>query len=165
MVTSRIHLACVVASVEIHSTSLLPGPRSSELAIALSAFSYALSVASPADLDSSMMRSLSLRTRCATASTRASAALAAWLAPALADCAARAELDRAERALDERVERARLAVLPPLRLAVLRALLLRELLLRPLPLLLREPLERLPLEREDWLRPDEPPELEPLLLA
>jgi hypothetical protein len=39
VVTSRSHFACVVASVEIHSTSLLPGPRSSELAIALSAFS------------------------------------------------------------------------------------------------------------------------------
>jgi MFS family permease len=38
-VTSRIHFACVVASEETHSTSLLPGPRSSELAIALSAFS------------------------------------------------------------------------------------------------------------------------------
>ena len=38
-VTSRIHFAWVVASEETHSTSLLPGPRSSELAIALSAFS------------------------------------------------------------------------------------------------------------------------------
>ena len=76
-VTSRIHFACVVASEETHSTSLLPGPRSSDEAIALSAFSYALSVASPAVLLSSMMRSLSLRTRCATASTRASAAPAA----------------------------------------------------------------------------------------
>lgn len=38
-VTSRMNFACVVASEEIHSTSLLPGPRSSELAIALSAFS------------------------------------------------------------------------------------------------------------------------------
>ncbi len=39
VVTSRIHLACVVASDETHSTSLLPGPRSSEAAIAFSAFS------------------------------------------------------------------------------------------------------------------------------
>jgi hypothetical protein len=39
VVTSRIHFACVVASEETHSTSLLPGPRSSELAIALRAFS------------------------------------------------------------------------------------------------------------------------------
>jgi hypothetical protein len=59
-----------------------------------------------------------------------------------------------------------LRVLPLLRLALLLLLplLLRELL-PLLPLLLREPLERLPLEREDELRPDEPPELEPLLLA
>ena len=64
------------------------------------------------------------------------------------------------------MERARLAVLPPLlllpllRLPVLRPLLLLPPLLRllPLPLVLREPLDRL-------LRPDEPPELEPLLLA
>jgi len=38
-VTSRMNFACVVASEEIHSMSLLPGPRSIELAIALSAFS------------------------------------------------------------------------------------------------------------------------------
>lgn len=39
LVTSRMNLAWVVARVEIHSTSLLPGPRSIELAIAFSAFS------------------------------------------------------------------------------------------------------------------------------
>jgi hypothetical protein len=33
------------------------------------------------------------------------------------------------------------------------------------PLARREPLERLAPERDDVLRPDEPPELEPLLLA
>jgi len=38
-VTSRMNLAWVVASEEIHSTSLWPGPRSIEPAIALSAFS------------------------------------------------------------------------------------------------------------------------------
>jgi Domain of unknown function (DUF4234) len=38
-VTSRMNLAWVVASEEIHSISLLPGPRSSEPAIAFSAFS------------------------------------------------------------------------------------------------------------------------------
>jgi hypothetical protein len=126
-----------------------------------------------------------LRTRCATASTRASAAVAAWVALALAVCAAFAAVERGERAL---VERDRLAVLPlllvlallrvarglvaalplpPLRLlALLRVArgLVVPLPLLPLPLplalLRREPLARLPLEREDEL-----PELEPLLLA
>lgn len=66
-------------------------------------------------------------------------------------------MERVERALDERVERDRLAVLP---------LLLRLALLRLLPALFRRvPLDPLPLERDDELRPDEPPELEPLLLA
>ncbi|HET6865372.1 MAG TPA: hypothetical protein VFH80_05590 [Solirubrobacteraceae bacterium] len=55
------------------------------------------------------------------------------------------------------MERDRLAVLP---------LLLRLALLRLLPALFRRvPLDPLPLERDDELRPDEPPELEPLLLA
>jgi MFS family permease len=39
LVTSRMNLAWVVASVETHSTSLRPGPRSMEPAIALRAFS------------------------------------------------------------------------------------------------------------------------------
>jgi hypothetical protein len=39
VVTSRMNFAWVVASEEIHSTSLLPGPRSIEPAIAFSAFS------------------------------------------------------------------------------------------------------------------------------
>jgi hypothetical protein len=38
-VTSRMNFACVVARCEIQSISLLPGPRSIEVAIALSAFS------------------------------------------------------------------------------------------------------------------------------
>jgi hypothetical protein len=76
-------------------------------------------------------------------------------------------LERAERVPDERVERERLAVLPPLRLLALLRLpeLLLALLREPLEALLREPVERLPLERDDLLRPDEPLELEPLLLA
>jgi hypothetical protein len=118
-----------------------------------------------------MIRSLSLRTRCATASTRASAALAACDAPALADCAARDPVERALRALEERVERARLAVLPlalplplarrvpPERVPPERLLLLERLLL-DLPLL-----DRLPPERDDPPPPDELPELDPLLLA
>jgi hypothetical protein len=61
--------------------------------------------------------------------------------------------------LEERFERDLLAVLPLLRLLLLRLALLLLLPLPLLPLLRREPLERLPLER------DEPPELEPLLLA
>ncbi len=39
VVTSRMNFACVVASVEIQSMSLLPGPFSIDVAIALSAFS------------------------------------------------------------------------------------------------------------------------------
>jgi hypothetical protein len=39
VVTSRMNFACVVARLEIQSMSLLPGPRSTALAIALSAFS------------------------------------------------------------------------------------------------------------------------------
>jgi hypothetical protein len=66
---------------------------------------------------------------------------------------------------DERVERDRVPVLPLLfRVLAFRALplLFRVLPLLVLPVLLRrEPVDRLPLE----LRPDEPPELEPLLLA
>jgi hypothetical protein len=117
-----------------------------------------------------MIRSFSLRTRCATASTRASAAPAAWLAPAPAVFAARDALERAEPAPAERVERDRLAVLPPLLLPALRLLALLRLPLLRLAVLLalvlrRAPLERVPLERDDVLRPDEPPELEPLLLA
>jgi hypothetical protein len=93
------------------------------------------------------MRSLSLRTRCATASTRASAAAAACDAPALADCAARAPLERAERALEERD---RLALdFVPLDFALLDFLRLDFV---PPDLLLPEP-------------PDELPALEPLLLA
>jgi hypothetical protein len=90
---------------------------------------------------------------------------------------ARAAVERAERAPEERVDRDRLAVLPPLRLLLLALRLLLPLLRLLLPLLRlllpllrllllrREPLDRPPLEREDWLRPDELPELEPLLLA
>jgi hypothetical protein len=167
----------------------LPGPRSSEEAIALSAFSYALSVASPADLLSSMMRSLSLRTRCATCSSRASAAPAADFAALCAwDAADEAEDDDRVLRLRDAVERAR--VLPPERVPPLERVLPpervppeRELAVEP------EPLERLPPDRveplervlrDDELRDDEPlverrvpplrddepePELEPLLLA
>jgi hypothetical protein len=39
LVTSRMNFACVVARWAIQSMSLLPGPRSIEVAIALSAFS------------------------------------------------------------------------------------------------------------------------------
>jgi hypothetical protein len=39
VVTSRMNFACAVARLEIHSISLEPGPRSTALAIALSAFS------------------------------------------------------------------------------------------------------------------------------
>jgi hypothetical protein len=156
-VTSRIHFACVVASVEIHSTSLLPGPRSSEPAIALSAFSYAVSVASPADLLSSMIFSFSLRTRCATASSRGSAALAVWAAPPVDVRLARLLEARPAPLLDERA-RDRLAVPLLLLLFVVRRVVpLERLLLAPDAL-----------ERRDELRPDdEPPELEPepLLLA
>jgi hypothetical protein len=39
LVTSRRNFACALARFEIHSTSLDPGPRSTALAIAFSAFS------------------------------------------------------------------------------------------------------------------------------
>jgi hypothetical protein len=90
-----------------------------------------------------------LRTRCATASTRASAAAAACAAPALADPAARAP---SERALEER-DRLPLDFVP------------LDFLLLDFVLLDFVPPDRLALEREDFLAPDELPELEPLLLA
>jgi hypothetical protein len=102
-----------------------------------------------------MIFSLSLRTRCATASSRGSAAVAPWAAPPF-DERARL-LDARAPLLDERV-RARLLV-PLLLLFVVRRVvpLARLLLLEP------DPLER----REELLPDDEPPELEPepLLLA
>jgi len=64
------NFACVVSSCENHSMSLLSAPRSIEAASALSAFSYADSVVSPASRLASMIRSFSLRTRCASCSTR-----------------------------------------------------------------------------------------------
>jgi hypothetical protein len=64
-----------VARWEIQSTSLVPGPRSTAPAIAFSAFSYLDNVASPVCLPASMIRSLSLRSRSAAASRRASGEL------------------------------------------------------------------------------------------
>src|SRR5947209_1749875 len=103
-----------------------------------------------------MMRSLSLRTRCATASRRGSAAVADLLAPAL-DARLAPELDARER---ERL------LVPLLLLRVVRLAPVDRLPLARVPLD-RVPLEREPVERRDELRPDEPPELEPepLLLA
>jgi hypothetical protein len=100
--------------------------------------------------------------RCATASTRGSDATADWAAAA-APVALRAERARLDEERDEapdRVERARvlLALVPLLPLP----LLLR--VVRRLPVE-RPPLELLLVERLDWLRPDELPEPEPLLLA
>ncbi|MBV9944212.1 MAG: hypothetical protein JO262_18940 [Solirubrobacterales bacterium] len=101
---------------------------------------------------------MSLRTRCATASSRGSAALAAWLAPGPAE--------RDAPALDAR-ERDPLLVPLPLLLFVVRRVPLDRLLLDRLALD-RLALEPVPLEPRDRPLPDEPPELEPelpLLLA
>jgi hypothetical protein len=111
-----------------------------------------------------MIRSLSLRTRCATASSRGSAAVAFWLAPAL-DARLAPALDARLAPLPAERARGRLPV-PPLPLLLLRVV--RRVV--PLERLAPErlPLEPVPLEPRDELRPDdEPPELEPepLLLA
>lgn len=147
-----------MASEEIHSTSLRPGPRSSELAIAFSAFSYVDSVASPASLPASMIRSFNLRIRCAAASTRGSDAIAACAAPAALLAAWRDELAppvplRARPLLreappPERVERERLvrALVPLLPLLLLLLRVVRRLPVERLPLE-RLPVERLPVER------------------
>src|SRR5436190_20706556 len=107
-----------------------------------------------------MMRSLSLRTRWATASRRGSAAPAAWLAAPLAPELVLRARDRVPLLLLRVVRRVPLEPLPLARLPLERLLLERVPLERPL-------LARDPLERPDELRPDEPPELEPepLLLA
>ena len=135
-------------------------------------------MASPADLLSSMMRSLSLRTRCATASSRGSAAVADWLDAAPAAERLAPLLDARERdrlavplLLLRVVRRAPVDPLPLARLELARLPVERLPLERLPPELLpleRLPLELLPLERREELRPDdEPPELEPepLLLA
>src|SRR5438105_3914502 len=103
-----------------------------------------------------MMRSFSLRTRCATASSRGSTAVADLVAPLFVERVDCAPLERDEREPAERDVRDRLAVLPLL-LALLarRVPLLLALLARPVPLervpLERVPLERVPLERVDRL--------------
>jgi hypothetical protein len=159
LVTSRMNLAWAVASEETHSTSLRPGPRSSELAIALSAFSYVDSVVSPASLPASMIRSFNLRMRWAAASTRGSDAIAACAAaaPPLALRAAPAALREAPPALREAPPELREAPLreeeaPPERAEPERELRALVPLLLPLPLLLlrvvrRVPVERLPVDR------------------
>lgn len=135
------NFACVLSSCETHSMSLAPAPRSIDAASVLSAFSYADRVFSPASLPASMMRSLSLRIRCATASSRGSPVLAAEL---------RLALEPLERVEPELLARARV---PPELERLADAL-------EELERLALEEVDRLALEEAERFAVEDPPELE-----